>query len=178
MAWHRESRKGKWTGFLWSVLIMTSLAELALVLEGDPLALFTRFWPGWIVIVVLSYLMSDPFGYWCYSAGADWVQIQRSRWGFTRRHYITLYDLGEIDVGYGGPTDFHLYLSNSERGLSCRFEELQRDRRIWDLVYNGILHSVANGAKVSNVAIGTLELGETPALRLRKTWEIRHGLRD
>jgi hypothetical protein len=44
---------------------------------------------------------------------------------------------------------------------------LQRDRRIWDLVYNGVLHSVAGGAQATQQAIGVLKLNDTPALRLR-----------
>ncbi|MQA07932.1 MAG: hypothetical protein GEU98_05125 [Pseudonocardiaceae bacterium] len=176
LAWHRENHRGKVSGFFWAFGLLTALAAFSMILDGDPLALFT-FWPGWIIILVFSYLMSDPFGYFCYSAGADWVQAQRTRWGITRKHYITLYDLTEIEASYGGPT-FHLHLRNAERGFSRSFEELQRDRRIWDLVYNGILYSVANGAKTNNQTAGILQLNETPALRLRRTWEIRNGFRE
>ncbi|GAA3564826.1 hypothetical protein GCM10022222_55720 [Amycolatopsis ultiminotia] len=59
--------------------------------------------------------------------------------------------------------------------LTRSTEELQRDRRIWDLVYNGILHSVASGAQVGNQAIGILQLDKTPALKIRDAGK-RHDL--
>lgn len=61
-----------------------------------------------------------------------------------------------------------LELYDKDVGIARSFQELQQDRRIWNLVYNGILHSVANGATVSKQAIGILQLHNTPALQLRE----------
>lgn len=95
------------------------------------------------------------------------------RWGVHKRMWVDLYELKRVHAHYGGTT-FHLELSDKDIGFARSFQELQQDQRIWDLVYNGILHSVANGATVSKQAIGILQLDKTPALRIRE----QRGLGD
>lgn len=165
LAWHRESRRGK------VVLLLTSAAILIVgtvaisVFHSAGLSILTA-WPIWLIIAVGVVLISSPFSYFTYAAGADWLMVERSRWGVKSRAWIDLYELTKIDASYGGTT-FHLWLYDKDMGLTRSSEELQRDRRIWDLLYNGILHSVANGAQVSNQAIGILQIDKTPALKIR-----------
>ncbi|QWF83782.1 hypothetical protein [Amycolatopsis sp. CA-230715] len=162
LAWHRESRRGK---------IVTALGALGLFLLGTALISSMNdfglkafeFWQIWAVIIVTVFLIVAPFSYLTYAAGADWFMVERSRWGIKKRLWVDLYDLTRIDVSYGGTT-FHLFLYDKDLGLSRSFEEIQRDRRIWDLVYNGIVHSAANGANVSLQAIGVLQLNSLPFL--------------
>ncbi|MBN9741002.1 hypothetical protein DMP23_07740 [Amycolatopsis sp. A1MSW2902] len=145
-------------------LMLALVAGVSLV-RGQGLSAFT-YWQIWVVVAVFTFLMTSPFTYLTYAAGADWLLVERSRWGIKKRVWLDLYNLTKIDASYGGTT-FHLWLYNREGGFSRSSHELQLDRRIWDLVYNGILHSVANGAQVSNQAIGILQLGKTPALKMR-----------
>lgn len=166
LAWHRENRRGKIATLLSGLVIMVVGVAFLSLLGGDGLAMLTA-WPVWVVIVVFTVLAASPFSYLTYAAGTDWLLVDITSWGRTKRAWVSLYDLTKIDTSYGGPT-FHLWLYNKGGGFSRSFEELQRDRRIWDLVYNGILHSVANGAQISTQAIGTLQLDHTPALRLRE----------
>ncbi|MGH3949391.1 MAG: hypothetical protein ACRDSE_09735 [Pseudonocardiaceae bacterium] len=104
------------------------------------------------------------------SAGADWVQWgMRKRWYQRRAHrgYLKIYELVSVTADAAGPT-LYLRLEDAEGNVLYRMRHaLQGDRRIWDLLYNGILHSVANGAEIDTLAIGMLKLDETPALRLR-----------
>ncbi|PXY17689.1 hypothetical protein BAY59_35760 [Prauserella coralliicola] len=138
-------------------------AAIVSLLNGIGLRLF-EYWPTWLVIVAVSYLSSNPFNVDTVSAGADWVQWSRSR--LRKTTYLKLYELTKIRTSYGGG-DLYLDLYDSERGMSRTFAEWHRDRRIWDLVYNGIVHSVANGADIRPRDIGVLRLTNNPALRLR-----------
>jgi hypothetical protein len=165
LAWHRESRRGKIGLVLTGLAIFIVGTAVISLLHHDGLKAF-GLWQVWIAIVVFTILTASPFSYLTYAAGSDWLMVERARWGVKKRVWVDLYELKKIDVSYGG-TAFHLFLYDKDLGLSRSFEELQRDRRIWDLVYNGILHSVAGGAQATQQAIGVLKLNDTPALRLR-----------
>jgi hypothetical protein len=169
LAWHRENRRGKATTAVVALAVLVLGALLLSLLDGGDFSIvtdFSKFWPAWAVLLVGALLIASPFTYLTYAAGADWLLVERSRWGVKKRVWLDLYNLTKIDASYGGTT-FHLWLYSKGGGFSRSTEELQRDRRIWDLVYNGILHSVASGAQVSNQAIGILQLDKTPALKLR-----------
>lgn len=167
LAWHRENRTGKIATFLAGVTITTLLLSLISIFQGDSFGAALQYWPVWAIIIGGSLLATGPFSYMGYSAGADWLQVDRVRWGKHKRIWVDLYELTRVHATYGGTT-FHLELYDKDVGIARSFQELQQDRRIWDLVYNGILHSVANGATVSKQAIGILELHKTPALQLRE----------
>lgn len=167
LAWHRENRKNKIATFISGVAISALVLALIPVFQGEVFGDSLRYWPVWVVIIAFSLLATGPFSYLTYSAGADWLQVDQARWGRHKRIWIDLYELRRVHAHYGGST-FHLELYDNDIGLARSFQELQQDRRIWDLVYNGILHSVANGATVSQQAIGILQLDKTPALRLRE----------
>ncbi|WP_406629879.1 hypothetical protein [Amycolatopsis sp. WGS_07] len=165
LAWHRESRSGKILSAVVGLVLMLALVAGVSLVRGMGLSAF-KYWQLWIVIAVFTFLTTSPFTYLTYAAGADWLLVERSRWGIKKRVWLDLYSLTKIDASYGGTT-FHLWLYNKDGGFSRSSQELQSDRRIWDLVYNGILHSVANGAQVSHQAIGILQLNKTPALNMR-----------
>lgn len=166
LAWHRESRKGKVAVAVAGLVILSGGTAAISLLRGFGLDAL-GYWQIWVIILVATFLATGPFSYLTYAVGADWLLVERASWGVKKRIWVDLYDLTKIDASYGGTT-FHLFLYDNGGGLSRSFEELQRDRRIWDLVYNGILHSVVSGAQVSKQAVGILKLHETPALRLRE----------
>ncbi|MBK1785522.1 hypothetical protein [Prauserella cavernicola] len=145
-------------------LLLGGMAVLTLLQDGDLGFLNARFWPLWLIPIVGAYLMSNPFNIDTVSAGADWVQWSRSR--LRRTNHLKTYELTKIRTSYGGG-DLYLDLYDDERGMSRTFAEWHRDRRIWDLVYNGIVHSVAGGADIRPQDIGVLKLTHHPALRAR-----------
>lgn len=165
LAWHRESRRGKIALILTSALILIVGAIVISLFHQGGIGILAA-WPIWAIVAVGVFLISSPFSYFTYAAGADWLMVERSRWGVKSRAWVDIYELTRIDAAYGGTT-FHLWLYDKDMGITRSSEELQRDRRIWDLVYNGILHSVAGGAQVSPQAIGILQLNKTPALKIR-----------
>ncbi|MBK1784430.1 hypothetical protein [Prauserella cavernicola] len=164
LAWWRDSPKAGLARAAFAfALMVVGVAVIGLSGDGD-LSIF-GIWPIWIVIVVFAYLASNPFNIDTISAGADWVQSRRSR--FKRTNYVKVYELTKIRISYGGG-DLHLAIYDNERGMDRTYSEWHRDRRIWDLVYNGIVHSVANGADIRPRDIGALQLRNNPALHLRE----------
>ncbi|MDV6011011.1 hypothetical protein [Haloechinothrix sp. LS1_15] len=157
LAWYKENYRAK---------IGTALSFLIFIAAGGSIAGYFQWgdafgwvtvWQMWVLLVVLALLPAMPLTFMVYSAGADWLQVQRVRLGVTRGVFVKLYELTKIDVGVAGPNDF-LRLWDGERYLERSFIELQKDRRVWDLLYNGILHSMVNGAEVTNSARRQLQL--------------------
>lgn len=169
LAWHRESRLGNLNGFLVAFAIAVGVCTLASLAGGYGLVGLT-FWPVWILVVVFAYLMSSPLDYQTTSTGADWIKWDYNRRWYQRRarhNHLKTYELTRIE-GYFAGGMLHLRFEDLEgRGADRQVGDLQRDRRIWDLFYNGLLHSVANGAQINQVATELLKLHETPAIRLR-----------
>ncbi|OLT48254.1 hypothetical protein BJF85_13660 [Saccharomonospora sp. CUA-673] len=120
----------------------------------------------WVIIIGGALLMAAPMTVTTYAAGADWLMMRRTRWGCTTRVWVDLYELTKIRAHFIGG-GYHLDLDDKDISLAVTFPAVQADRRIWDLIYNGILHSVANGATIDNVSIGVLNIQHTPALDIR-----------
>ncbi|WP_156096154.1 hypothetical protein [Amycolatopsis jejuensis] len=88
------------------------------------------------------------------AAGAEWVMFNRA--------WVRLYELTSVRAySYGNTLNIHL-VDHDGRKLQTSIDRLQDDRRIWDLTYNGILHSIVkNGADSNQLARGTLNLPAT-----------------
>jgi hypothetical protein len=168
LAWHRSSRLGNIRGFLVAFAIMAGASIVMFILVGDLGAV--GYWQLWVLMLVFAYLMSSPLDYQTTSVGADWIKWDYNRRWYQRRarhNHLKTYELTRVE-GYFAGGMLHLRFEDLEgRGADRQVGDLQRDRRIWDLFYNGLLHSVANGARINQVAIELLKLNETPALRLR-----------
>ncbi|KID29118.1 hypothetical protein HQ32_03405 [Prauserella sp. Am3] len=154
LVWWRDSPKaGLARAVSAAVILVVGTAVISLANDFGLEAF--KHWQIWLIIAAGSYLMSNPFNVDTISAGADWVQWRRSR--LRKANYLKLYELTKIRTSYGG-ADLHLALYDDERGMDRTFAEWHRDRRIWDLVYNGIAHSVANGADIRPSDLGVLKL--------------------
>lgn len=116
---------------------------------------FDFSWVGlWWVWIILAFWGLGFYGIFRKvgaAAGADWLKVGRI--------WVLLYELTEIKVRHRGMS-MHLNLKDSgNRSLQVRVDELQEDRDLWDLVYNGLLHSAAvNGAKTNWAAHSLLEV--------------------
>ncbi|WP_211323112.1 hypothetical protein [Amycolatopsis palatopharyngis] len=146
---------------------MSGGALLLALLKGD--LGYLGFWQVWVVAVVFAYLASGPLDYETTSAGSDWIKLDFNKRLYRRARsgYLKIYELTTVE-GYFAGGMLHLRIEDLDgHWLDRQVGDLQRDRRIWDLFYNGLLHSVANGAEINRVAVDLLSLNETPALRLR-----------
>ena len=70
-------------------------------------------------------------------AGADWLQ-SGTRW-------IRTYELTKVTLKRNGTNTVLELVDQDARTLRIPWSQLQYNRELWDLVYNGILHSVFNG---------------------------------
>lgn len=105
----------------------------------------------WVLIAaVAAAIFFGLRGTFC-AAGADWLKTQHG--------WVMTYELTEVEMHLNG-TSLDLFLRDSSgRGTNNQIANLQNDQDLWDLVYNGIRHSVANGAKTNGYARGALNLG-------------------
>lgn len=165
LAWHKESKRGKLTLFLTSMALFAVGMTIISFLDGDGGFDWITMWPIWLGFVVVSLLITGPITFTVLSAGADWFKIDKVRFGLTRRSgYIKLYELKNIDAS-AVSIEFYIELADDQVSVDLPLVEWQSDRRMWDLVYNGILHSVAAGANITKLARQILELDFIDELR-------------
>lgn len=133
-------------------------------LQGDKWLAWTSWWPLWVFFGVISAAASSPLSITTHSAGPDWYDRTTMRLGVFRTHDTTirLYELNY--VGIEVTNAMRLHLEDRYAALTLEFGEWQYTRLMWDLVYNGIVHSVANGAKINNRAWKYLWLDEIEGL--------------
>jgi hypothetical protein len=116
-------------------------------------------WWLWLALPGLAWLTSMLVRGHKISAGADWLNC--------RGGIVCTYELSDITVtshagGHG------LELKDAHGGTAdADFGLIQVNRDLWDLVYNGILHSVAGGAETNKLAVKRLHLEEALAIRKR-----------
>lgn len=152
LAWYRE---GRWAGVV-SYVIFFVLAALFLTVYGwasteDPLQ-WARMWPTLAFVVIFPLLPAFTIkGRRC-AAGADWVRVRKS--------WVSIYELAIISVRHSSGVELKL-VDGDGREVEANFVILQHNQKIWDLLYNGLLHSTVNGAVVSPTAIKYLRLPDS-----------------
>ncbi|MBA0123993.1 hypothetical protein H0B56_00365 [Haloechinothrix sp. YIM 98757] len=168
LAWHRGNARRK--VLAGAVLAGMTAAGLSLVslAQGDGLGIWT-FWFTWLLVVVAALIGARPGTYEVDAAGADWFQREKVWFRLVRqKEFVNLYELTRIDVGYRTGGTRILVLSDVLSTVRAPLMDFQMDRRMWDLVYNGILHSVAGGARVNRNAWRELELDQVDGLSTRE----------
>jgi len=84
------------------------------------------------------------------SAGANWYKYGR--------RYVKIYELTSVKVK-GTPGSWVLDLRGAEgRKVWTVLDPIQQNLRLWYLVYNGIRHSIPNGAETNQRALDRLQL--------------------
>lgn len=102
----------------------------------------------WLWIIMAPFLIF----FWLYnrstrmSAGADWLC-------YGKKSFIKTYELVQVKATTGGAARYIELKDRHGNILSTQLNDLQLNRELWDLVYNGILHSVhAHGAETNKLA--------------------------
>lgn len=101
-------------------------------------------WKTWIFALVFSFLVS-LFVVWAMAglaAGSDWV-----RYG---REWVKTYELTEIKLGEPRSPNWLVLKDADDREFSMGLMMLQSNPELWDLVYNGMLHSVHHSGAIVN----------------------------
>ncbi|MPY96832.1 MAG: hypothetical protein GEU97_02335 [Actinophytocola sp.] len=160
LVWHKESKRGKAVLFVGSVGLLAGGLSIIRLFNGKSPFDWMTLWQIWPFLLLVALLITGPVTYTVLSAGADWFQLKSVRFGARRKQgFIKLYELREIEVSTGG-VSLYLRLADDTHGIDLALREWQCDRRMWDLVYNGILHSAAAGALVNRNARELLELDQ------------------
>jgi hypothetical protein len=139
LAWYRSSLRGAIRTGLWGFGITAFLLTLR---DGFHFH-WVRYWEIWLGLLVVGFLvgLSQLKGTRC-SAGVEWVQGRKS--------WVRTYELVKVKSGPSA-SGVHVNMQDSAgRNLSLPLATLQQDRLLWDLVYNGILHSAIAGDAETN----------------------------
>lgn len=109
------------------------------------------YWQVWVALIFFAVLMYFSAKAANCAAGVEWVMEGKS--------WVRVYELKSIKA-YTYSNDLNLHLIDADgRKMQVSVTLLQSDRQIWDLTYNGILHSaIKNGAETNQLARGTLKL--------------------
>lgn len=142
---HRVKRRHVAGGTAVLCLLLTAYAQFAtdLVWYRDPV-----FWS--IQAGIVGYMTLSGGWNTRLAAGSDWLRVRRS--------WVDTYRLTKITMR--GPFFGWLLRMRDAEGRRVRIhpEDVEANRELWALVYNGMVHSVAGGARVNGVATGALRL--------------------
>jgi hypothetical protein len=146
LEWFQESRRS----VVVSVALVLGLCLLVATFRAEGFGWMTTWWL-WLMIVALLALVYAMMRGKRVSAGAEWVR-DGSAW-------VRTYELTEIKASRATAT-YALTLTDSDgRHLYTKVVDLQLNPALWDLVYNGFLHSVhVNGATTNSLAREALHL--------------------
>lgn len=152
----------------------------AILMAGITIAFFTitngdlrwiHWWGAWLIIATGAWMMFRTYGNVWTAAGATWVQW-RSSW-------VDTYHLTRVRFSADGYSRvLRLKDVHGNEIRSFKISDIQGNPDLWDLVYNGILHSVASGncdidAKTRRILRIPYELGPRPTRKRvdrRRLW--------
>lgn len=138
LAWYKPSRRQKWgvggTGFVLLVVGIT-------LMQGFDVRWMTAWWM-WLIVAVFALLIGGSVRSSNLSAGAEWLQ--------TKSNWVRLYELKKVTAHWRS-NSVHVDFEDHHGGaVQISLSDLHEDRDLWDLVYNGILHSVVAGGAETN----------------------------
>jgi hypothetical protein len=165
LAWYRASRRAATMAAAWMFALVAVAFTVGLGFD------WVSTWVMWPIIAVgLLGVYSSVRVSQC-RAGADWLA--------RRRTWVKTYELVKVTC-HSGVGDAELRFEDTAgRRTEIKISDLQSDRDIWDLTYNGILHSViAGGARTNGLLHVTLQLPYPRADAARLPGETRPGEHD
>lgn len=147
LAWYKSSRRGALSaGLIGVVLIVGAL----FLIKGLNVKVLETWWV-WLVAVLAGVgMFFSTKKSWC-AAGADWFSFQKS--------WVRVYELVEIKTRFFSNTIYVYLVDVAGRKTEAPINIIQADRLIWDLLYNGIRHSIASGAELTGTARNYFQTG-------------------
>lgn len=150
--------------FAWAMGFYVVIVCIMWLIGGESPIGWMPHWYVWLFGVIIA----APFAWSKFNnrviAGADWLSNGKNQ------EWLDLYDLKTVTVSFMG-TNYYLKLEDRRgENYDITLFELERKPRIWDLVYNGILHSVAHGdVKTNDMARSKLHLDSATPSKHRPT---------
>lgn len=138
----------EWIPKDWGTLWKTSVTMFVIVVVATTLKDLGVGWMGtwwlWLMNVILSALFG--LGTWsseAMEAGADWFKYGRS--------WVKTYELTEVKLEVSSRGGDSLELKDAAgREVWITLSDIQSNWDLWNLVYDGIVHSVHHGGAVAN----------------------------
>lgn len=130
LAWFKSNSRSALLTAAWSLPIFV----LGITLLQGFSARWMAYWSPWLVVVLgITGVYFSRRGTQC-AAGADWLRRRKS--------WVRTYEIVKVTAhAYSNAVQLHL-TDQDGRKVEISGSDLQENRDIWDLVYNGILHSV------------------------------------
>ena len=139
LAWYRSSRS-----YVIQLGILGFIVTAVLLSARDGFHFhWVKYWWAWLILVLAGVLigLTQRKGLEC-SAGVEWVR--------GRKTWVRTYELVKVKLSVG-VGQFYLSMQDCDgRSMSLAVAALQEDPLMWDLVYNGVLHSVIAGGAETN----------------------------
>lgn len=153
LEWHYGDRKmQRWMAVGLAVVL---IAFYTIRSEGLAWVTVWYLWAYVAVIMGLGWLL--PLGHKI-AAGADWLN--------TRGGIVKTYELTEITVRGTAAGGYNIELRDQNGGeADTSLSFLCENRDLWDLVYNGIRHSIAAGAATTALTRRKLRLDSSGAVQ-------------
>lgn len=128
LEWHRDSHRSTYR----LVIIAFGLMFVVMTLIAWGFSWMTD-WVFWLIVLLLPLIMFLSSRSRWMAAGADWFASNTG--------WVKIYELAKVELAGGGISP-RLYLTDAEgRAVHTELRQMQANSRLWDLVYNGIVHS-------------------------------------
>ncbi len=140
LTWFKSSRREALLVAAWAIPILPILVT---ALQGFSIE-WMSYWQPWVAVpVVMAIVYSVQRSVEC-SAGAEWFKVGDA--------WVRLYELAEIKAKHRSNAIHLDFKDRAGREVRVKSADIQEDRDMWDLVYNGILHSaIAGGAETNGL---------------------------
>jgi len=146
LAYQRPTLRWLLMSIVWAVLLVVAVTTVTLLFPS--LSVFQLIFVWLMPLLAIGQIVHL---FWSAkrtvaAAGADWYSLN-GRW-------VRTYELTEVKLIKRGRAGSYLRLVDSEgRTIETGYVFMRKNRLIWDLVYNGMLHSVIAGKAMTNMRL-------------------------
>jgi hypothetical protein len=146
LEWFADAKSTLWGAAVFTFLLVSVLLTVRAGGFG-----WMRTWWLWLILVGCCSLFLLARKKLRTTAGSDWLRMDQQ--------WVDTYRLRSIRVTRGARTHHLELVDQAGNKLHTQVYYLQKNRRLWDLVFNGILHSIVHsGADVNRRAVDHLHL--------------------
>lgn len=138
LEWYRHSQRSATLGGL--IAFVIAVVGLTLM-QGFSFA-WMQFWFVWALLALIALGIYAIFRAVECAVGAEWLKVGKS--------WVRLYELTEIKARHRSNAIHLDFVDSTGRKVMVKSDDIQEDRDMWDLVYNGVLHSVIAGGAETN----------------------------
>lgn len=138
LSWFKSSR---WDALLVAAWAIPVLPVLVTALQGFSIE-WMKYWQPWVVIPVVMLIVYGVQRSVECAVGAEWLKVGKT--------WVRLYELAEIKAKHRSNAIHLDFKDRAGREVMVKSDDIQMDREMWDLIYNGILHSAIAGNAETN----------------------------